>query len=444
MKITFPHPLVIMLVFVVLATVLTYIIPAGQYDRILDKNSGREVVVPNSYHKTEAQPIGFFDMLVKIPEGVIIGADIVVLILIFGGAFYIIDKTGAIGAGIAFLIEKLNGSDTAVLVIVGLVFASLGLLCNLQEEIIALVPVLLMMTTRLGYKNITAVTLSTGCAAIGASFSPMNPFQVGIAQKIAEVPLMSGWSFRLVVLLIAVGFWIFWCIRFGKDQQPIKRVVDEMGDKLDLRKAIILTLVTAAFAYMIYGIVKLDWGFNQMTALFFAVGVIVGLIGQLGINGTSAAFVEGFKEMIFAGFIVGLARSIFLIMQEGMIIDTIVYGLFTPLQSVPVSLSAVGMMVSQAIIHVPVSSVSGQAALTIPILTPLADLIGLSRQVMVLAYQYGAGITDLVTPTNGALVAVLAAAKVSFGDWLKFAYKPILVVYLIGAIATFVGVLFGI
>ena len=444
MKITFPHPLVIMLVFVVLATVLTYIIPAGQYDRILDKNSGREVVVPNSYHKTEAQPIGFFDMLVKIPEGVIIGADIVVLILIFGGAFYIIDKTGAIGAGIAFLIEKLNGSDTAVLVIVGLVFASLGLLCNLQEEIIALVPVLLMMTTRLGYKNITAVTLSTGCAAIGASFSPMNPFQVGIAQKIAEVPLMSGWSFRLVVLLIAVGFWIFWCIRFGKDQQPIKRVVDEMGDKLDLRKAIILTLVTAAFAYMIYGIVKLDWGFNQMTALFFAVGVIVGLIGQLGINGTSAAFVEGFKEMIFAGFIVGLARSIFLIMQEGMIIDTIVYGLFTPLQIVPVSLSAVGMMVSQAIIHVPVSSVSGQAALTIPILTPLADLIGLSRQVMVLAYQYGAGITDLVTPTNGALVAVLAAAKVSFGDWLKFAYKPILVVYLIGAIATFVGVLFGI
>jgi uncharacterized ion transporter superfamily protein YfcC len=164
-------------------------------------------------------------------------------------------------------------------------------------------------------------------------------------------------------------------------------------------------------------------------------GVLVGWIGKLGVNGTAKAYSEGFSEMIFAGIIVGLARSIYLVLNEGQIIDTIIYGLFTPVQNLPASAAGLGMMASQALLHIPVPSTSGQAVLTMPLLAPVADLTGMSRQVVVLAYQYGAGLMDLVTPSNGAIMAILAAAKISYNDWIKQAWKPILVLFGLGALS---------
>jgi uncharacterized ion transporter superfamily protein YfcC len=191
---------------------------------------------------------------------------------------------------------------------------------------------------------------------------------------------------------------------------------------------------------MIYGLTNWNWDYNEMSAIFFAMGLLVGIIGNLGINGTAKAYAEGFAELIFAGIIVGLARSIYMVLQEGQIIDTIIYGLFQPLENLPLGLSAFGMMISQAILHIPVPSTSGQAVLTMPLLTPLADLIGMSRQIVVLAYQYGAGIMDLVTPSNGALMAILAAAGISYKEWISFAWKPILAIFLVAAVSVVAGV----
>jgi uncharacterized ion transporter superfamily protein YfcC len=183
----------------------------------------------------------------------------------------------------------------------------------------------------------------------------------------------------------------------------------------------VLLIVLATFGVFIYGVMQLGWEFDQMSALFFAMGILAGLIGGLGIAGTARGFVTGFASMAYAAMLIGFARAIFVVLAQGRVIDTLVNALVTPLQSLPVVLCALGMLVVQAAIHGPVPSVSGQAVLTMPVLVPMSDLIGLSRQVTVLAFQYGAGLTELITPTNGALMAVTAAAGVKYGDWIEFA-----------------------
>jgi uncharacterized ion transporter superfamily protein YfcC len=189
---------------------------------------------------------------------------------------------------------------------------------------------------------------------------------------------------------------------------------------------------------------RLGWDFDQMSALFFAMGVLAGLAGGLGFGGTARGFVNGFAAMAYAGMIIGFARAIFVVLDQGRIIDTIVNVLVTPLQNLPVALSALGMIVVQAAVHFPVPSVSGQAVLTMPVLVPMSDLIGLSRQVVVLAYQYGAGLTELVTPTNGALMAVTAAAGVNYTDWLRFGTPIYLGLLAVGALAVVVAILAGV
>jgi uncharacterized ion transporter superfamily protein YfcC len=211
-----------------------------------------------------------------------------------------------------------------------------------------------------------------------------------------------------------------------------------------MRSLIILGLVVATFLLVTYGLLALDWGFNEISACFFVLGIVAGLMGRLGLGGTTTYYIEGFKEMVFAAMIVGLANAISLLLREGMIIDTIIYALFGPLQYLDPSISALLMMVSHAVLHLPIPSYSGQAVLTMPILTPLSDLIGLSRQTCVLAYQYGAILMDMVIPTNGALMAVLAVAGVSYDKWLKFIWKPLVMLLILAAATILIAIWLGI
>ncbi|MDA0196593.1 MAG: hypothetical protein O2887_13955 [Bacteroidetes bacterium] len=207
-------------------------------------------------------------------------------------------------------------------------------------------------------------------------------------------------------------------------------------------KAIIaMTLVT--FGFMVFGMLNLDWGINEISVEFFVLGVASGIVGKLGLNGTARAFSAGFKDMVFAAVIVGLARGISSVLNEGQILDTIIYALFTPLQYLPSGLSAIGMMTAHAILHLPIPSTSGQAVLTMPILAPLSDLIGLSRQVCVLAYQYGGIIMDIIVPTNGALMAILLIVKIPYDEWFRFIYKKVLVMMGLGAIAIVIAIAIG-
>ena len=197
------------------------------------------------------------------------------------------------------------------------------------------------------------------------------------------------------------------------------------------------------FAIMVIGLRFWGWDFDQMSAAFFIMGVLVGGVARMGVTGTAEAYVKGFREMAYAALLIGFARAISTVLEQGLVIDTIVSGMFAPLENLPRVASALGMIVGQALLHVPIPSVSGQAVLTMPVLVPLADLLGLSRQVIVLAYQYGAGLCDIVTPTNGALMAILAAAGVRYDEWLKFAAPLYLGLVALGGISVATAIAIG-
>ncbi len=280
------------------------------------------------------------------------------------------------------------GCGLLVIPIVGLAFGLGGVLIQMQEELIAFVPVLLLLTRRLGFNALTAVAMSLGASAIGASFSFINPFQVGIAQKVAELPLLSGSLFRILFLVPAWAIWIAGTMHFARrtrvEPGPLP-AGHEVEAAAGWRHTAVLEVVIAAFALFVIGVLRFGWDFDQLSAVFFLMGVVAGLLGGLRLEETAEALVEGFRSMAFAALLIGFARGIYIVLGEGRIVDTIVHGLFTPIAGLPPTLSALGMMLVQAVVHLPVPSTSGQAVLTLPLLVPLSDLIGLSRQVTVLA-----------------------------------------------------------
>ena len=451
MKVRFPHPLVLLVGGIVLAAALTWIVPAGQYERRDDRETGETVVVPGTYHPVPRQPVGPFQMVVDIPKGLIKAADVVFFVFLAGGAFTVVDKTGALRRAMDVLADRLQNRRALVIPVVCVVFAAGGALENLQEEIVAMVPVLLLLCRRLGYDPLTAAAMSIGAASVGSAFSPVNPFQAFLALKLAHLPPGSGAAYRSMFLLLALALWIFGTMRHAARSQPtVDAHVGEdaapdatAGPSESPRTAVILALVIVTFVVFIFGVLQLQWDFNTLSAVFFLMGVSAGLIGRLGLNGTAEAFVEGFRSMAFAALLIGFARAIFVVLDEGRVVDTLVSALFAPLGDLPVGVSAVGMVVVQTVLHFPVPSVSSQAVLTLPVLLPLADLLGMSRQVVVLAYQYGAGICELITPTNAALMAILGASRVRFEDWLRFTLPLYLALVALGLVAVLLAIGIG-
>jgi uncharacterized ion transporter superfamily protein YfcC len=432
---------VLLVACIVVAEALSYILPTGQYERRDDPETGRRVVVAGTYHAVDSSPVTPFQAFVAIPRGMVDAGSVIFLVFLIGGSFTVVDRIGTLGRAMDWLIRKLQHREALVIPTVSVAFAMGGALENMMEEIVALVPVLLVLTRRLGFEAMTAVSMSIGAAAVGAAFSPINPFQVGIAQKLADIPILSGSLFRLAFLFPALGLWVWGTMRYATRTRIAHRKEDyDQSGSLGLRHRIVLLLLAGTFIVLMFGVLYLNWQFEQMSALFFLMGVAAGLIGGLRLAGTAEAFVEGFRSMAYAALLIGFARAIYVVLDQGRIVDTIVHALFAPVAMLPINLSALGMMVVQAIVHFPVPSVSGQAVLTMPVLVPLSDLLGLSRQVTVLAYQYGAGLCALLTPTNGALMAILATTGVRYEQWLKFALPLVLALYALGMIAIYVGI----
>jgi uncharacterized ion transporter superfamily protein YfcC len=438
----FPDAMHLLLGCILLAMVMTWLVPAGEYDRTLDEGTGRTVVVAGTYEPVESAPVGLFDAMVAIPRGLVDAGDVVFLVLLIGGAFTVVDQTGALRRWVGWLADRMGKRELLVIPVISLLFATGGVLENMQEEIIALIPVLLILGKRVGFTPLVVVGMSAGAAFIGSSFSPVNPFQVGIAQNLAELPLGSGGAFRTAFLALALAFWIASLMRFAQRNRVPSEAVAEGGlhEPMTSRDALVLGLVLVTFVLLVWGLVTQGWGFNHLSGLFFLMGLVVGGIGRLGFQGTADAYARGFREMAYAAVLIGFARAITVVLEDGRILDTLVQAMFVPVEGLPTQLSALGMMASHVAVHVPVSSVSSQAVLTMPVLVPLSDLLGISRQVAVLAYQYGAGLCDFITPTNGSLLAILAAAGVRYDQWFKFALPRFLILMGLASVAVVLAV----
>lgn len=432
-RLRFPHPMVLLLAGVLVAALLTWVLPAGAYQRRLDPVSGRERVVAGTYERAAAAPVGLAAAVLAVPRGIVDGADVIVVILFVGGAFAMLERTGALGRLVAALLGRTR-RPRSVVVLVSLLFATLGAMANTHEEIIALVPVLVILSRGLGFGALTALGMSLGAAVVGSAFGPTNPFAAAIAQQFADVPALTGLGLRLGLLAVAVPAWIGWTLsQTGRDD--VRAEVEEaVARPATGRDAVLVLLLLLPFGPYIYGTLRLDWGFNELSALFLVAAFAVGLLAGLGLRGTTVEYLKGMETMLVAALFVGVARAISVVLTDGRVIDTIVYGLAKPLELVPGMAAATLMVPVHSLLHVVVPSNSGQAALTMPIMAPLADLLGFPRDVAVLAYQVGAPVVDMLIPTNGAMLAMLLAANVPYGRWLRFAVPGTLIVMAIGLV----------
>jgi len=444
MRFQLPHPFVLLLGAVGVAAALTWIIPAGEYQRRTDVGTGRTVVIAGTYAHVPATPVGPMAAVIAVPRGVIAGADVIVSILFVGGAFALLDATGALSRLVGALIG-LTRRPRTIVIGVSLAFATLGALENMQEEIVALVPVLMLLSRGLGFGNVTALAMSVGAAAVGAAFGPTNPFQTGIALRFAELPPLTIPGIRFSLLAAAIATWIAWTLAMASRDDVRQTATSAYGggnpsglphhsEPATRRDGWLLALVLLPFIPYVYGVLRLDWGFNELSALFLVAGFAVGLASGRDLTSTTTGFLKGMEAMLAASLFVGVARAISLVLTDGRVIDTIVYSLAIPLAQFPGTVAALMMVPMHAVLHLPVSSVSGQAVLTMPIMAPLSDLLGVSRDAAVIAFQTGGGLADLVVPTNGALLAMLLSAQVGYGRWLRFAVPGALLVGIIGAI----------
>ena len=433
MKFKLPHPFILLLSGVAIAAALTWILPAGIYQRRADAATGRNVVVPGTYARIDAAPVGPLAAVMAVPRGIVAGADVILTVLFVGGAFALLDATGALARLVGALVGR-TSNPRIIVMLVCLAFATLGALENMQEEIIALIPVLLVLSRGLGFGPITGLSMSAGAAAVGAAFGPTNPFQTGIALRFSEMPALSQPGLRFGLLIAAVAVWIAWTLATTSRDRFTASTETAKPGPATIRDGILLAVVLVPFIPYVFGVLRYDWGFNELSALFLVAGLTLGLVAGMSISETATGFLKGMETVLAAALFVGVARAISVVLTDGQVLDTILHALATPLGQLPGLAAAILMVPTHALLHVPVPSVSGQAVLTMPVMAPLCDLLGISRDAGVIAYQTGAGLMDLITPTNGALLAMLLAADVPYGRWIRFAVPGALLVAIVGMV----------
>jgi len=443
-------PLVLLSSFILVAVVLTWVIPAGQYERVIDPQMGATTVVPGSYKRLPPHPIGLGGLLLSIPRGLVRAAEIIFYVFLAGAALTVVEFTGAIGAILDDLTKYLARRQLLVLPIVSLLFLFGGAAYGMSEEIIAFIPLLCALMHRLQLPNEMAVAVSFGSATVAGAFSPFNTFLLGISQPLLGLHLFSGFAFRCVVFVLAISTWMA-CLMFRAARMNASEVnagyspeIERLGQSsaTGVRQYVVLLVLNGGLALMIVGAMRWSWETTQFSALFIGIAVLAGIAGGLKLRGTSEAFAEGLRRVALAALLAGVARAVSVILEEGRVLDTITELLFRPLQHVAGSGTAVLMLVAQSLLNLPMPSDSGKAMLALPILGPLSDLLHISRQIVATSYQY-CTLGTLMNPTYGAFLAMLALARVPYTKWLRLIVPLYLILFGISVVALLVAVRIG-
>jgi uncharacterized ion transporter superfamily protein YfcC len=432
-----PDVFVIVFGLIVLAAILTWVLPGGRYERTEKVVNGvaREVVDPESY-TTEAsnpQSLGIFTAPVK---GFLRLSDIIAFIFLVGGSFFVLNETGAITAGIHKMVKALKGKEFLIIPVVMLVFSVFGAAFGMCEEAIPFALIFVPMAIALGYDSLVGVSLTFLAAGVGFAGAFLNPFTLQIAQGLAGVQTVSGWQYRVVVWGISTAVTIAWVMiyaaRIKKDpkrsimyeidqarREEIEAQQAEVGD-FTWRHGVVLSVLAAVIVLMVVGVVRWEWFIIEIAGLFVAMGVVAGALSGMDPNRLAKAFLEGCRDIAGAALIVGFAGGILEILEAGNIMDTLLHGVGTVTANLPPLVSAWTMYAAQLGLNFFIPSGSTKAALTMPLMAPLADLSGITRQTAVLAYQFGDGFTNMIIPTSGVTVGTLALAKIPFEKWFRW------------------------
>jgi len=454
-KFQLPDAYVILFVILLLAAILTYIIPAGSYERETTED-GMDVIVPDSYSQIDQQPVSLIDLFSSIQEGLIGGAGLIFLVLTIGGTFAVIEKTGAIDSMIMKTIKRTQNREWLLILMVAALFSVFGGLGIIANSSIAFIPIGIILARAMRMDAIVGVSIIYLGAYSGFAVGFLDPQTTGFAQQIAQIPLFSGLSLRLVLYVIIVGatiaYIIWYANRVKNDPQksilsdnPFPKLeeksMDDVDEKLTSTQLTVLLVLVAGIAIYVYGVFQLDWDINEMAGIFVALAILTALISKMGANQMVEEFLNGAKRVLYGALIIGMARSIVVVLENGQVLDTVVHSMAVVLEPFSSVMGAIAMFIGNGLFNLVVTSGSGQAAIVMPIMTPLADLMDIPRQVAVQAYTLGDGFTNIITPLSGVLMANLAIAGIPWTKWLKFALPLVGIWYVIGTIFIVITVL---
>ncbi|MFK7925602.1 MAG: YfcC family protein [Bacteroidia bacterium] len=427
-----PHPVLMLFGIIVLMTILSYIVPAGVYERV--EIDGRQRVVSGSYQQIESTPVGLMDMFKAIPLGYKTAAEIIFVVLASGIMFGILEKTGTIETSVGTLIKNI-GQEKKFLIVVLLTFlyGFFGVAIGYESNI-ALVPIAAVVVLSLGGDLVLAAGIAVGGITVGFGLSPINPYTVGTGHKIAELPLFSGAMLRTTLCLAGLAILAWYNLRYFKkilqdSNRSLGKGLNEKGLSLSKPLAtyqmnanhwLILSIALVGIAVMFAGIFIYGWYINEISAIFLMVAIVCGIVNQMGGKTFSETVLKSIAEAAPGAFMVGYATSIKVVMEMGNISDTIAYSLSGVLAQLPTYVSAVSMSLAQSAINMLIPSGSGQALATLPVMLPVGELVGLTSQTTILAFQIGDGVTNLFNPALGGLIAMLAFCRVPFDRWLRY------------------------
>ncbi len=449
-KFAVPHVYILMMFIILFFSILSYIIPANVYDMQTIEVNGvpRDVIDPDSYHAVESTPVTLLQLLTSIPRGMQEVAQIIFFIFVVGGAMTVLQETRAIEAGMGRMIKALKGASIVIVPIVMFLFSLMGAIAGMAEETLAFIPLFVAMMMAAGYDSLVGVAVVLAGAGIGFSAAFINPFTIQVAQGIAQLELLSGMGFRIVMyavmLVLTIGMVMRYAMKVKKNPElsPVRDIDKQREDVVDLealppfgaKQIAILIVFLISVILIVVGVIK--WGFymDEIAAIFLAMSIITACIDRMGFNHYAEVLGKGMADIAGGALVVGFARAILVVMTDGNILHTILHAAAGLLGGLPKQLCAIGMYIFQCLLNFLVPSGSGQAAVSMPIMAPLSDLVGVSRQTAVIAFQLGDGISNIFTPTSGYFMAGLALAKIPWTKWAKW-FLPILIMqYAVGAI----------
>ena len=452
---------VLLLIIMLIAAVLTWVVPAGSFERVLDDATGREVVVPGTYQTMESTPVGPIQFITSIYAGFMDAADITFFIIFASTYVFLLNKSGTLTAACGAMLRVVGDRDNLIIPIFMTVFALGGTTFGMYEETYALIPAFIIIAMTLGYDRIVGGAIVFVGVATGFAAATINPFTIGVAAGVAGVSLAEPkiLIFRIVAFVAFLILVIAYTMAYAKKikADPTKSIVyglpQEETKHLKAKDEILnmpftgkQKLAMVGFAALIviltWGIITSGWWFQEIASLFLVFFVATGLLLGYGPNELGNLFVESSKETIYGALIVGMARGISVVLTAGGIIDTIVFGLGNLVSSLPPALTGIGMLIVQNVINLFIPSGSGQAVVTMPIMAPLADVVGISRQMACVAYQFGDGFSNMFWPTGTATIC--GFMSISLAHWYKFITKLFIMMFCLQCVFMVAGIMLGI
>ena len=448
-----PHAYVMLFLVICLAMVLTWVIPAGNFDRTLDEATGRTLVVPGTYHHVEDTPVNPIQMITCIFKGFENAAQTVFFTFFVFVYINTIFKTGAFAGALKALMRLTRGKTHLIIPVFMIFFLILGTTSGTVEATYGMIPAFVGMAIAMGYDAMVGLCMVELAVFTGFTCSTMNPFTIGIAQQVSELPLFSGMGFRFIILLVTGFVVIAYSMRYAAKikADPTRSVVADIdfsnlgmshsdieGARWTWREACIIGTFGVSVAGMVVGSIWLGWGTYQYVTLFTCMMILSGIIHGWNANQIAANFVESAQAGLFGCFVIGLSRGVLIVMEEGNITDSIIYYLSLPLSAMPKWMGAQAMFFMQMFIDFLIPSGSGQAATTMPIMAPLTDIVGITRQTGVLCFQFGDGWSNLLWPTGNAIV-FCGIAGVPLSRWFKFWWKLAIITFLLCMLFIFIA-----